>query len=76
MNGIPTSSACNPKYTPLNGFIYASPPTYNGFVGTQSPFGSKAGKEFDRAIAPRLGIAWDPFGNGLTRDPCGLWHVF
>jgi len=65
-NGIPTSSACNPNYTPLNGFIYANPPTFSGFTGTKSPFGSKVGKEFNRAIAPRIGIAWDPYGDGKT----------
>src|SRR5262249_48553745 len=40
--------------------------TFNGFVGAKSPYGSKVGKEFNRAIAPRIGIAWDPFGNGRT----------
>jgi hypothetical protein len=64
VNGVPTSSACNPNYTPLNGLIFANPPTFNGFVGAQSPYGSKVGKEFNLAIAPRFGIAWDPFGDG------------
>jgi len=51
VNGVPTSSACNPSYNPLNGLIFADPPTFNGFTGTKSPFGSKVGKEFNRAIA-------------------------
>src|SRR6266851_1128575 len=37
VNGVPTSSACNPNYNPLNGLIFADPPTFNGFVGTKSP---------------------------------------
>ena len=71
VNGVPTSSACNPNYNPLNGLIFANPPNFHGFVGTKSPFGSKVGTEFDRAIAPRLGIAWDPLGNGLTSVRAG-----
>ena len=58
------TSACNPNYDPLNGYIFPAGDAPAGVTGHISPFGSKLGPEYNRAIAPRLGIAWDPFGKG------------
>jgi len=76
VNGVPSSSVCNANFNPLNGLIFANPPTFNGFPGTKSPFGSKVGSEFNKAIAPRLGIAWDPKGDGRTSVRAGYGMYF
>lgn len=66
-------SACNPNYDPLNGYIYPTPPP--GVSGHKSPYGSKIGKEYNWGIAPRIGLAWDPWGDGKTSIRAG-WGMF
>jgi hypothetical protein len=63
-----------------NGLLVTAPPTpyINGILigGNKSPFGDAVQKTQKTAFAPRLGIAWDPFGKGKisVRSGFGIFY--
>ncbi len=50
---------------PYNGLIYASGPLKN------SPYGNLVGENAKTNFAPRIGLAWDPWGDGKTSIRAG-----
>ena len=54
---------------PLNGLIFAEGRVPQG--GTKSPYGRKVGSEDNNNFAPRVGLAWDVFGTGVTAVRAG-----
>ncbi len=74
------SAAKAPKIDANGNLVPGTGDPLNGIIvgGKNSPFGSKIGPENNTNFAPRIGLSWDPFGDGKTaiRTGWGMAYDF
>jgi hypothetical protein len=72
--GVPNGNYCNGII--VNAQNFTTGPSQFNCTPTASPWGNKVINVGKRDFAPRFGVAWDPFGKGMTsvRTGYGIYH--